>query len=311
MFTVTGDTLDEGTSVTLSIGGTAVGTVAIDSTGAGTLIVPTASLSTTVAAASTVALGTMNGTFAASTSTTSGDGGSGCGEGSSSGSSLTAAVSDTNGDTATVTYQTGKLLGTTESVITVTGDTLDEGTSVALSIEGTPVGNVAINSSGTGTLIVPTSSLSTTVAAASTVTLGTLSGTFAAASSTSSGEGGGCHSSSGTSLTASASDSNGDTATVTYQTGKLLGTAESVITVTGDTVDEGTSVAVAIGGTPVGNVAIDSTGTGMLIVPTSSLSTTVAAGSTVTVGAFSGTFAAATSSDQSAHATYARHHGRR
>ena len=83
----------------------------------------------------------------------------------SSANEFTAAVSDSSGDTATVTYQTGNLLGTTESVINVPGDTLDEGTSVALSINGVSVGTVAINSSGAGTLIVPTSTLSTTVAA--------------------------------------------------------------------------------------------------------------------------------------------------
>jgi len=297
---VTGDTLDEGTSVALSINGVSVGTVAINSSGAGTLIVPTASVSTTVAAGSTVILGTMNGTLAASTTTTSG--GSGCGSSSESG--FTAAVSDSAGDTATVTFQTGKLLGTSESVINITGDTLDEGTSVALSINGTSLGTVAINSSGAGTLIVPTSTLSSTVAAGSTVVLGSLSGTFAASTTSDSGSGdsghsGGCGdsgSSSGTNLSAPVSDSSGDTATVTYQTGKLLGTSESVIAVTGDTLDEGTSVALLINGATVGTIAIDSTGAGTLTVPTSSLTTTVASGSTVTLGTMSGTFASSTSS---------------
>jgi hypothetical protein len=300
VITVTGDTLDEGTSVALSIDGTSVGTVAINSSGTGTLIVPTSTLSTTVAAGSTVILGTMNGTLAASTTTTSG--GSGCG--SSAGTSFTAAVSDSSGDTATVTFQTGKLLGTSESVINITGDTLDEGTSVALSINGTSLGTVAINSSGAGTLIVPTSTLSSTVAAGSTVVLGSLSGTFAASTTSTSGSGdsghsGGCGdsgSSSGTNLSAPVSDSSGDTATVTYQTGKLLGTSESVIAVTGDTLDEGTSVALLINGAAVGTIAIDSTGAGTLTVPTSSLTTTVASGSTVTLGTMSGTFASSTSS---------------
>jgi hypothetical protein len=320
---VTGDTLDEGTSVALSINGVSVGTVAINSSGAGTLIVPTSTLSTTVAASSTVTLGTMSGTFAASTTTT---GNSGCG--SSSAAGFAAAISDSSGDTATVTFQTGKLLGTSESVITVTGDTLDEGTSVALSINGVSVGIVAINSSGTGTLIVPTSTLSTTVAAGSTITLGTMSGTFAAATSATggdsgdSGESGGCGdhgSSSGTNLTASVTDSSGDTATVTYQTGKLLGTAESVITVSGDTLDEGTSVALSINGVSVGTIAIDGTGAGTLTVPTSSVSTTVASGSTVTLGTLNGTFTSSSSSvtvsssDQTAFRTLeigGRHHGR-
>ena len=71
-----------------------------------------------------------------------------------------------------------------DSVITVTGDTLAEGTSVSVVINGVTIGTVAINSSGSGTLIVPTSSISTTVAAGSTVSVGTLNGTFAASTST-------------------------------------------------------------------------------------------------------------------------------
>src|ERR1700722_4216162 len=44
----------------------------------------------------------------------------------------------------------------------------------------------------------------------------------------------------------------------------LSGTAESVIAISGDTADEGTSVAVSIDDALVGTVAIDSTGDGTL-----------------------------------------------
>ncbi len=110
---------------------------------------------------------------------------------SSSSPVFSASLTDSNGDTATVTFQTGNLLGVSESVITVTGNTVAEGTSVSVTINNTAVGTIAINSSGTGTLIVATSSLTTTVAAGSTVSVGTLSGTFAASTTPNPG-GGGC-----------------------------------------------------------------------------------------------------------------------
>jgi hypothetical protein len=224
---------------------------------------------------------------------------------STAGSALTASVTDSNGNTATVTYQVGKLLGTQESVVKISGDTSAAGTSVDLTIGGTSLGTVAIDSTGAGTLVVPTSSVASSVAAGTTVAVGTLNGSFAASTTTTSHE----H----TSLSASLTDDNGNTATVTYQTGKLLGTKESVVTVAGDTTDAGTSVSVAVGGTTIGSVTLDSTGSGTLIVPTASVATTVAAGDAVTVGSFSGTFADSTTSTSSGYGSargFGRH-GRR
>jgi hypothetical protein len=93
---------------------------------------------------------------------------------------LSASLTDPNGGTgtATVTFQTGRLLGITEAVIKVTGDTTAEGTTVPVTINGTTVGNITIDSSGTGTLILPASGLGTTVAASSTIGIGTLAGSF-------------------------------------------------------------------------------------------------------------------------------------
>ena len=93
-----------------------------------------------------------------------------------------------------------------------------------------------------------------------------------------------------TSFTAALANHSGHAGTVTYQVGDLDGTAESIITVSGDSAAEGTGVVVTINGTSVGTVAINSSGTGTLIVPTSSLSTTVAAGGAVTVGTLRGAF---------------------
>ncbi len=117
----------------------------------------------------------------------------GDGRQSSAVTNFTASFADSHGNAGTVTYQAGDLLGTAESIITVSGDTAAAGTGVAVTINGASVGTVAINSSGTGTLIVPTSSLPTTVVAGSTVTVGALSGTFAPINVQGDGPGSGPH----------------------------------------------------------------------------------------------------------------------
>ncbi len=305
VLSISGDTSQEGTTQTVTIGTTDVGTISINSSGAGTLLVQTSTLAAAVASGTEIGVGTLTGSFAASTTSTGGNGTGGCIN--SGGSGLTSSVTDPNGNTATVTYQTGNLLGVAESVIKVTGDTDDEGNSVAVTIDGNSVGNIAINSTGSGTLVVPTSSLTSTPSASTAVTVGTYAGTFAALST--GGNSGYSHTRSD--LTASLTDPSGNTATVTYQTGKLLGTKESVVTVSGDTADEGTSVAVAIDGTTIGSVSIDSSGSGTSIVPTSSLTVTPAAGQAVTLGAFSGTLAAGTTSTTGSWAgSFSRHHRR-
>jgi hypothetical protein len=309
VITVTGDTTAEGTSQTVAIGGVPIGTIAIDATGSGTLTVPTATLTAAVAVGTTVGVGPLTGSFAASTTGTgTGDGDADDGDGNSGGclhggasAGFTSSLSDTSGNTATVTSQVGNLLGVSETVFKVTGDTSAAGTSVALAIGGTPIGNVMLDSTGAGTLIVPTSSLTTSAATGTAVTLGTLSGTFAAQTGTGTGVGLGCSNSGG--LTSSLTDPTGGTgtATVTLNTGKLLGVPQTVIKVTGDTTAEGTSQTVTVNGVTVGLVAIDSTGSGTLTVPTSSLTTPAAVGSTLTVGGLSGTFSANTSASVHAH----------
>jgi hypothetical protein len=111
----------------------------------------------------------------------------------------------------------------------------------------------------------------------------------------------GCSHSGG--LTSSLTDLTGGTgtATVTLNTGNLLGVSQTVIKVTGDTTAEGTSQTVMVNGVTLGLVAIDSTGSGTLTVPTSSLTTPAAVGSTLTVGGLSGTFSATTSASVHAH----------
>lgn len=95
-----------------------------------------------------------------------------------------------------------------------------------------------------------------------------------------------------TSFSAQLSDGSGNSATVTYQAGDLAGTAQSIITVTGDTIAAGTAVSVTINGLPVGTIIIGDNGTGTLVLPAASVATTVAAGSAVSVGTLDGTFAA-------------------
>ncbi len=180
-----------------------------------------------------IAFHNSSSTSSSTSSSASGDDDSGLGDCSHgdgrASTSLTGSLSDGNGNTATITYQVGKLLGVSEAVITVTGDTVDEGTTQSLAINGTTIGNIALDSAGTGTLIVPVSSLGTTVAATSTVTFGSsFTGSLAAATTTSGDQG-------KASLSGSLTDTAGDTATITYQTGKLLGMKEAVFTVTGDT----------------------------------------------------------------------------
>ncbi len=166
------------------IDGTDVGTIAIDSTGSGTLIVPVASLAATPVSGSTVTLGSLTGSLATSTSTASGGSDSGgCSHGENS--TLTASVSDTGGDTATVTAQFGRIAGTKDVVVTVAGDTSAEGTSQDVTIDGTDAGSISIDSNGSGTLIVPLSTFASAPASGSTVVVGSLNGVFASSSSSS------------------------------------------------------------------------------------------------------------------------------
>ncbi len=79
------------------------------------------------------------------------------------------------------TYSTDNSSGTSESTITVAGDTADEGTSVEVTINDTLVGNMAIDASGDGSLTVPTANLATTVAALIAVNIGSVGGVFATA----------------------------------------------------------------------------------------------------------------------------------
>ena len=219
--------------------------------------------------------------------------------------SLSGSLSDSSGDTGTLSYETGKLLGVEEAVFTITGDTSSASSSVSILVGTTTVGTVTLDSSGDGTLIVPVSSLTAVPASGSAVSLvgtTTLTGTLATSTSTTGNGGGGCMgggSNSSTTLTSSLGDDSGDTATIEYQTGQIGGVNDAVLTVSGDTTAEGTSQTVTINGTAVGSISIDSSGNGTLIVPISTLGTTVASGSTVSVGGLSGTFASSSSSSTS------------
>jgi len=160
--------------------------------------------------------------------------------------------------TASLTVQTGKLLGVSETVFTITGDASAQGTSIPVSVNGNVVGNVAIDSSGKGTLIVPTASLGSTLSAGLPVMAGTLTGSLASATPTNGHQAG---------LTATLTEPTGGTtaANVNVNTAKLFGLSETIVTVTGDASAAGTTVPVSVNGTTIGNVAIGSNGFGILI----------------------------------------------
>jgi hypothetical protein len=107
---------------------------------------------------------------------------------------LTASLTDPNsGATGTVSYQTGGGCGgtTTTLSVSITGTAVSSTLSVA--IGGTTVGTVTTDSTGAGTLVLssnPTgneqalpSNFPTSITSGTTITVGTLSGAFAASTS--------------------------------------------------------------------------------------------------------------------------------
>jgi len=206
--------------------------------------------------------------------------------------SFTASLADPAdaSSTASLTVQTGKLLGVSETVITITGDASAAGTSVPISVNGNVVGNVAIDSAGKGTLIVPTASLGNTLSAGLPVMAGTLTGSLTQATPTNGHQAG---------LTATLTDPAGGTTTanVNVNTAKLFGLSETIVTVTGDASAAGTTVPVTVNGTTVGSVAIGSNGFGILIVPTASITPAITTGGAVSVGGLTGTLATVTSNN--------------
>ncbi len=197
---ITGATSD--TTLDVAIGGTVVGQITTDSSGAGTLSLssnPTSSqqalpsnFPTTVAAGTAVTVGTLSGTLATSTDMSGGCGGEGDGGGLSDVTRLTAQLTDSSSTaTGKVSYTTGTAAdGTTVTrfKVTVTGATAS--TTLDVAVGGTVVGQITTDSSGDGSLILSSNpkdsneqslptNFPTTITSGTAVTVGTLSGTLA------------------------------------------------------------------------------------------------------------------------------------
>ena len=186
-------------SLDVSIGGAAVGTLTTDSTGAGKLVLSSdpygteqalpSNFPTSIAAGTAVTVGTLSGTLVASTSTTGSGSGTSTGCGHSQGTTLSASLSDSTGagtGTATLTTKTRYGTNTTKLTVSVTGTIASSSLDVV--IDGTTVGTLTTDSTGAGTLTLSSNPTGTeqslppnfpTVSSGSTITVGSLSGTFA------------------------------------------------------------------------------------------------------------------------------------
>jgi hypothetical protein len=241
---------------------------------------------------------------------------------------LTTPLTDSSGTAVgTATYWTGTVNGTTETELKVSISGATASTTFDVAIGGVVVGQITTDSTGAGKLVLssnPDSSneqslpadFPTSVTAGTAVTVGTLSGSLATPTNT----GGGCGAFDGTRLSAQLTDSVGSaTGTTSYTTSTVDGTTTTKfkVSVTGATAS--TTYDVAIDGTVVGQLTTDTSGAGSLVLssnPTgneqalpANFPTTIAAGSTVTVGTLSGTLATSTASS-SAHG-FRSHFGRR
>jgi hypothetical protein len=186
-------------SLDVSIGGAVVGTLSTDSTGAGKLVLSgdsygteqalPSNFPTSIAAGTAVTVGSLSGTFATPTSTTGSDSGGSTGCGHSQGTTLSASLTDSAGTgTGTVTLTTKTYNGTTTTKLTVSVTGATASSPLDVVIDGTTVGTLTTDSTGAGTLTLSSNPTGTeqslpanfpTVSSGSTITVGSLSGTFA------------------------------------------------------------------------------------------------------------------------------------
>lgn len=192
--TISGAAAD--TTLDVSVDGVVVGQITTNANGAGKLELSSdpssdetslpADFPAAIAAGSAVSVGAAVGTLA--TPTNAGGGNGGCSHGDST--HLTAAISDaTSGVSGTVNYHTGTRDGVTNTKLTVkvTGATADSTLDVV--IDGVTIGQVTTDANGAAKTVFATNptgdqqqlpaDFPTTVAVDSTVTVGTLTGTFA------------------------------------------------------------------------------------------------------------------------------------
>jgi hypothetical protein len=222
---------------------------------------------------------------------------------------LAATLTDSEtGETAKVTYKTHTEDGVTETEfkVKVTGAAAD--TPLEVAIGGTVVGQITTDSNGAGTLKLSSdpdddeqalpANFPTDIAAGTAVSVGSLTGELAAR--THAHHGCGEHTALTASLTDSSSSATG-TATFHSTTKHDETTTTLKVSVTGATASS--SLPVAIDGTVIGQLSTDAAGAGSAVFSTNpgtdevqaTFPTTVSAGSTITVGSLSGTFATDTS----------------
>jgi trimeric autotransporter adhesin len=188
----------DNTSLDISIGGTVVGTLMTDSTGAGKLVLSSdpsgteqslpSNFPTSIAAGTAVTVGSLGGTFAAPTSNGGSDDGGSSGCSHSVGTRFSASLTDATGATGTATVTTKTYNGTTTTKFTVSVTGAADSSPLDVVIDGTTVGTLMTDSTGAGTLALssnptgieqPLPSNFPTVSSGSTITVGSLSGTFA------------------------------------------------------------------------------------------------------------------------------------
>jgi hypothetical protein len=214
---------------------------------------------------------------------------------------------DSTGASATVSYQTSSHCGdtSTQFSVSVTGATADS--TLDVSVDGTVVGQVATDANGAGTLKLSSKDATlpddfpASVAAGAAITVGTMSGTLAA--STPSGDApvghGGCSSSATTRLSATLTDSLGTASgKASYSTSNDEDEDSATtfsVSVTGATAS--TTFDVSIDTTVIGQLTTDENGAGTMKLSSSdstlpaNFPTSISAGSTITIGTLSGTFA--------------------
>ncbi len=163
-------------TLNVAIGGVVVGHIATDASGAGSLALasnPTgtqqalpANFPTTISANSAITVGTLTGTLGSARV--------------SHKTELTAQLTGSTGSGAGhATFKSNMENGKSSLTVSVTG--LPANSTVNVTVGGTVVGQITTNGRGSGRLRLK--NLSATVDAGSTITVGTLSGTFSTASS--------------------------------------------------------------------------------------------------------------------------------
>ncbi len=227
---------------------------------------------------------------------------------------LTAQLTDPSGTaTGTLTFETKTYDGETESKLSVSVTGAVANSTLDVSIGDTVVGQVTTDDSGAGKLVLSSepegtqlplpADFPTAVAAGTAVTVGSLSGTLATPTPSK----GGCGDHTGTRLSVQLTDANSTAAaTVSFKTKTYDGVTSTKLSVSVTGAAASSSLDVSIDGTVVGQVATDANGASKLVLSSKPMGTqqplpanfptTIAAGTTVSVGTLSGALAVSTGS---------------